>query len=126
MKSLIGILFVILFYVACGPPRHDDLYLRSIDKDYQGVIVEKGRDDKNWGIHFLKLENGKNAFSTNNFLCTYELWLAAEIGDSLSKVPGSLEYQLFKDDTILYFYPDCVEDKDIGITKNPEWEGLRR
>lgn len=59
----------------------------------------------------------------NGFYCgLYGLWEEAQIGDTLIKVSESLEYGLKKGDTTLYFYPDCVSLKEIGIVSNPAFD----
>lgn len=127
------IMFVIgLGFISCGPPRHDLSYLDVKPIELNGNIINKAHDNKNWGRPILTLFLGKDSLygkdtvSLAIFYCHYELWEKAEIGDSLSKIAGSLEYQLFVDDTVLYFYPYCVEDNDIGIVKNPEWRIQRK
>ncbi|MEM7512589.1 MAG: hypothetical protein AAF388_16765 [Bacteroidota bacterium] len=119
-KVIYSILLIVLF--SCGPPTYDGLYLEIKPKDYNGQIVERGRDENNWGLRYVKLNSAQKSILIDVFFCHYDMWQIAEVGDSLSKVSGSLEYQLFKEDTVLYFYPDCVEDKDIGVVKNPNWQ----
>ncbi|MEM8899145.1 MAG: hypothetical protein AAGC85_13615 [Bacteroidota bacterium] len=125
-------LLLILFFQFRGPPRHDLAYLDVKPYKLCGEIINRAHDHKNWGRPTLTIDLGKDSLFGKDtvalvtFFCTYPLWQIAEIGDSLSKVPGSLEYQLFKEDTVLYFYPHCVEDKDIGIVKNPNWRKKRK
>lgn len=69
------------------------------------VVIRKFRETYNHNSRVIELGNGEKFTLKNGLL---NLWDSIEIGDSLSKLSGSLEFTLYKDDTVLTFIPDCL------------------
>jgi hypothetical protein len=74
-------------------------------KDFM-VIVEKYQTN-NHAEPVLEILNAKGENVGGAYFQLLRLWDAAQIGDSVYKAPGSIEYDLIKPDTTLSFYPVC-------------------
>ena len=79
----------------------------SLRKDrFYGVIVKKYKTN-NHAEPMLEILNAKGENVGGAYFELLSLWDAAQIGDSVYKAPGSIEYNLIKPDTTLSFYPIC-------------------
>ncbi|PZF71870.1 hypothetical protein [Taibaiella soli] len=80
-------------------------------REYNFTIDSLFRDPKNHTVPtIVYTQNGKKRLL--GLFDIDDLYNAAEVGDSVSKASGQLEYKLFKKDTILSFYPFC-DGKDL-------------
>lgn len=86
----------------------------------KGMIIKKFRN-KNHAIRTFEFKKEKKSFYYAIFYDIPGLWDHAEVGDSLIKAAGSLEYKLVKPDTVLYFYPECIPLSRIGPMENPKY-----
>jgi len=88
--------------------------------EVNGMIIKKFRNE-NHAIRTFELQKEGKQFSYAIFYDIPGLWDHSEVGDSLIKPAGSLEYKLVKPDTVLYFYPECVSLQSVGIIENPKY-----
>lgn len=73
---------------------------------FRAVIVDKHHEPSNHDAHFLVVRTDSSQFRIL-IACSLELWWRSEIGDSLIKKGGSLNFNLKRKDLIRTFNIDC-------------------
>lgn len=98
------IILVILTAVICCSC--SNCYEYTIRLDFTGLIVDKKEDLNNhaYPSFEIKQDSVKKSFGGVSF---YDLYDLVDIGDSLIKKSGSLDFKIVKKDTIIYYLPNC-------------------
>ncbi|MCB9227502.1 MAG: hypothetical protein H6578_10090 [Chitinophagales bacterium] len=80
-----------------------------LNKDLQGVVVEKFYDNKHSNVEVIKVRNNNYNVNFNSYSERLPLFNYTQIGDSIYKPKGVLEIKLFRGgfDTTFVFNYDC-------------------
>ena len=107
------LLWVLLFLPSCNTRYCENAYEKIRKKEFKGIVVKKDLlGDRNsprlivrdiWNFHYIS-PYMYDTFALNN------TWKCVEIGDSISKKEGSLEFMIYKKNgnTLICRY-DCNE-----------------
>ena len=120
IQGVIGVLLSLLIYYTCTQPTCKELV-----KEYYFIekiaskIERKYRDKSNRNIPMFEVSKGSKRSKIDFFCMPYDLWYAADEGDSLINHKESLEFMLIKKDTTLYFYPPDMSRRNYGKVSNP-------
>ena len=117
---LASTIFISLFF-SCLDCRES--YIRNVKPILIEGVIQRKFYQENHAVPTLELlreEKLVHLSLLHNDI--YKIWEMGEIGDSIAKDSGSLEYKLFTSDTILYFYPECVFPSEMGKLENPHFD----
>lgn len=80
-----------------------------LNKDLQGVVVEKFYDNKHSNVEVIKVRNNSYNINFNSYSERLPLFNYIQIGDSIYKPKGVLEIKLYRGnfDTTFVFNYDC-------------------
>lgn len=100
---MMGIIGIVLL---CGQFKTCDEFQESYTskKELSGIIVKKFLDPQNHDGREIELSDG-NTFTLINGLA--DLWEVIEVGDSIHKTIGSLEFAIYRSDTVIKMLPNC-------------------
>lgn len=85
-------------------------YARKKKIVIKGLIVNKFTSS-NHAEPILEIKNSTGEVIQGAYFQLFDLWTAAQTGDSIYKAANSLQYCLIKRDTIICFYPECNGSK---------------
>lgn len=101
-KSPISVLFfIVLIFHSCNFVQNRTNELKK--SNISGVVIEKYREKWNHGSPVVKLNTGI-VFGVVSWAKDSYLWEQIEIGDSISKPPGTTDLTLFKKNGDYFLY----------------------
>jgi hypothetical protein len=102
MKNKIAFIFIILY--SCS-----NCYEYTIDLDFKGIVIEKKEDMNNhaYPSFIIGESSKKTSFGGVPF---YDLYDTIEVGDSIIKKHGSLDFKIIRRDSIINYHPICYKN----------------
>lgn len=88
---LLGIILLMLYMILLSPKNNENLCEKEKNMRFMGVITSIKLDSFNLSRMFIVLDKGQRIITP----FTYGLWLEVNVGDSIIKEKGSLNYTIY-------------------------------
>ena len=107
MVKVKGIFFVILSIIICNscatnPKKYYNHYVKGLS--IKGLVIKKYLDRNHHMYPIIRLRDSAGLWDYNP-VRFYQLYETVQKGDSIMKQKGSLEYRIYRSDTVIKLYP---------------------